>query len=270
MNRRLPTYASMFAAAYLISIAGCGRAAKTPAFQPPNPKAIGTTGAMSMTQERVWDDKAREDLRTRLRRVILGELRLAKNDHKSILDACHEFPIGDECPESEQRTFIHFAADELKRSEAQLASERSSWPAVTDCDRLDRVEAALRDRGILLWQVSPCCDSCTVGDLPGRIDVINSRHPGFQDSIRGYAFFIDQNMPEMLSESTEISVYLGYGWLSPEKSEVADEVYEKNALAIAREVCECLRNEGFKVDWNGDFSRKIGVSINWQRRNMLE
>jgi hypothetical protein len=74
----------------------------------------------------------------------------------------------------------------------------------------------------------------------------------------------------MLSESTEVTVYLGYGWLSLDNSVVAPAVYEKNALGIAREVCECLRDEGFEVDWNGDFSRKIGVSINWQRRATLD
>jgi len=77
-------------------------------------------------------------------------------------------------------------------------------------------------------------------------------------------------MPDTLADSTELSVFLGYGWVSPDKSKVAEEIYEKNALGIAREVCECLRDEGLEVDWNGDFSRKIGVSINWQRRKMLE
>jgi hypothetical protein len=51
---------------------------------------------------------------------------------------------------------------------------------------------------------------------------------------------------------------------------MAPEAYKKNALAIAREVCECLRDEGFEVNWDGDFARKIGVSLNWQRRTMLE
>jgi hypothetical protein len=270
MYGRLPTYGSLFAVACLISISGCDRAVNAPAFQPPKSKAAGTSGETAMSQEQVWNDNAREDLRTTLRRVILGEMRLAKRDHKEILEACREVYIEDECPESEQRTFIQFAADELARAEAQLASEKSAWPAVTDCDRLDRVEAALRERGILLWQVSPCCDTCTVGELPERIHEVSRRHPGFQDRIRGYAFFIDQNMPDELADSTELSVYLAYGWLSPDHSEVAPEVYEKNALGIAREVCQCLRNEGFEVNWNGDFSRKIGVSINWQRRNRLE
>lgn len=223
-----------------------------------------------MTQDRDWNDKSRDDLRTNLESFILGELRLAKHDDAAILAACSEIYIDDECPESEQGSFVQFAAEELKRAEARLASEKSSWPEVTDCDRLDRAEARLRERGILLWQASPCCDSCTYGELPDRIDAVSRRYPGLRERIRGCAFFIDQNMPEMLSESTELHVYLGYGWLSPDNTEVATDIYESNALSIAHEVCNCLRAEGLSVDWDGDFSRKIGVRVNWQRREMLE
>lgn len=223
-----------------------------------------------MSQKRDWNDKARDGLRATLRWFILGELRLARRDHEAILQACRAAYVEDECPDNERSSFIQFAADELERAGTQLASEKSAWPAETDCDRLDRVEAALRERGILLWQVSPCCDTCTVSELPDRIDVINRRHPGFRDRIRGYAFFIDQNMPEMLSDSTELSVYLGYGWLSVDHSKVAAEIYKKNALGIGREVCECLRDESFEVHWDGDFARKIGVSINWRRRDRLD
>jgi hypothetical protein len=143
-------------------------------------------------------------------------------------------------------------------------------PDETDCDRLDRVEVALRERGILLWQVSPCCDTCTRAELPDRIAVIDRRCPGFRNRVRGYAFFIDQSMPGKLFESSLISVYVGYGWFLPDDSKVEQQVYKKNALGIAREVCDCLINEGFKPDWNGDLARKIGVSLNWQRRALLD
>ena len=91
-----------------------------------------------------------------------------------------------------------------------------------------------------------------------------------RSNVRGYAFFIDQNMADMLAEDTDVSVYLGYGWFSQEESSVAPDVYERNALDIAREVCDCLRKHGFEPDWDGSFSRKIGVSLNWQRRTMLQ
>ncbi|MBC7856886.1 MAG: hypothetical protein IAF94_25935 [Pirellulaceae bacterium] len=121
-----------------------------------------------------------------------------------------------------------------------------------------------------MWQVSPCCDTCTCGELTDRIDVIEGFQPGFCDRVRGYAFFIDQNMPEMLSDSTDLTIYLGYGWCSPDGYEVAREVYQKNALRIGHEVCECLRDEGFEVDWDGKLACKICLSINWQRRTLLE
>ena len=254
----------------LVAIGGCDRGAKAPTFRSSEPKAGESYGDSVMSQNHDWNDKARDELRATLRWFILGELRLARRDHEAILQACRDVYVDDQCPESERSTFIQFAADELERAGAQLASEKSAWPAETDCDRLDRVEAALRERGILLWQVSPCCDTCTVGELPDRIDVINRHHPGFRNRIRGYAFFIDQNMPEMLSDRTEPSVHLGYGWLSADRQKVAAEVYEKNALGIGREVCECLRDEDFEVDWDGDLARKIRVSINWRRRDRLD
>jgi hypothetical protein len=229
---------------------------------------IATSTAMS--NEQAWNDTTRNELRDSLRKATLGELRLAKRGHKEILDACREVYIQDGCPERERETFVQFATDELNRAASRLASERATWPEETDCDRLDRVEVALRERGILLWQVSPCCDTCTFDELPGRIDVINRRSPGFRNRVRGYSFFIDQNLPEKLGDSNRLSVYLGYGWLSPDGSKVASEVYRKNALGIAREVCECLSNEGFDPDWNGDFDRKIGVSLCWQRRTLLK
>lgn len=108
-----------------------------------------------MGDEPIWNDESRDGLRETLRQVILGELRLAKRGHEEILETCREAYIQDECPESEMDTFLHFAAEELDRAATQLAAEEATWPDETDCDRLDRVEVALRERGILLWQAPP-------------------------------------------------------------------------------------------------------------------
>jgi len=223
-----------------------------------------------MSDEQIWNDESRNHLHETLRWAVRGELRLAKRGREEILETCRDVYIQDECPEDEWDAFFQFAADELGRAEAQMASEMATWPDRTDCDRLDGVEAALRERGVLLWQASPCCDTCTGSELGDRIKEIDRRYPGFRDRVRGYAFFIDQNLPEMLSDGAQLSVYLGYGWFLPDDSEVAPEVYAKHALGIAREVCERLRDEGFEADWDGDFSRKIGVSLIWQRRTLLE
>lgn len=137
----------------------------------------------------IWNQETRDDLRKTLQWVILGELRLAKRRHKDILALCREVYIQDTCPENEWDSFDRFSAEELQRVTSRLDSEKSEWPESTDCDRLDRVENTLRERGILLWQASPCCDTCTGGELPDRIKAIEKRHPGFRDKLRGYAFF---------------------------------------------------------------------------------
>ncbi|MHC5537129.1 DUF6891 domain-containing protein [Singulisphaera rosea] len=223
-----------------------------------------------MADEPVWNDESRNELRETLRNAILGDLRLAKLDREQILQNCDEVYIQEESPEPERESLLQYAADELSRIAAQLESEAATWPEETDCDRLDRVESDLRDRGILLWQASPCCDTCTHSEISDRIDVIDDRDPGFANRVRGYSFFIDQNLPEYLAENTKLSVYLGYGWISPDDSEVAQEVYQSNALAIGREVCECLKVNNIKLDWDGKLSQKIRVSLNWQRRTMLQ
>jgi len=261
---------SVIVMACLASIEVCFRGDEREISPQPDSTTEATNGEAVMSQEHKWNDTWRDDLRATLSSFIHGELRLMRRDREEILNACREIYLEDECPESEREAFVQFAAADVDQTEARFASEKSTWPAETDCDRLDRIEATLRDRGILLWQVSPCCDTCTRGELPDRIRVINDRHPGFRNRIRGYAFFIDQNMPEMLSDSTELSVYLGYGWFSPDNSEASKEVYETNALNIAREVAECLKEEGFGVDWDGNLARKIGLSINWQRRELLD
>lgn len=223
-----------------------------------------------MSDDQAWDDEAREQLRNQIRSTILGELRLAKRDHETILEICREAFIDEDCPEEEQDEFVDFAADELSRSVARLDAERANWPSETDCDRLDRVEDTLRERGIAFWQASPCCDSCTIDEFPYRHGVIDARFPGVRNTLRGYAFFIDQNMPEYLADGTVISLFLGYGWYPPDEPRVAPEVYEQHALEIAGEVYACLRDEGFEVNWDGSFRRKIGLKLNWQRREMLQ
>lgn len=233
------------------------------------PGVTKPTNQEPMSQETTWDGSSRENLLDTLRQAILGEVRLANRDHEDIIEYCREVYLEDECPEDEREEFARFAGDELERVLIRHAEEQKTWPPETDSDRLDRVEVMLRERGILLWQASPCCDTCTYGEIGDRIDAIDQQHPGFRSKLRGAAFFIDQAMADMLSESPKISVYLGYSWFSPDDSKTPPEIYEKNALGIAGEVCESLREFGFVPDWDGSFSKKIGLTLDWQRRTML-
>lgn len=223
-----------------------------------------------MSEDGVWDDNARNLLFESLKRYILGEVRLAKLSDEEILDNCRAVYIQDSCPDEESDEFVDFATDELEVVNRELELEMAGWPEETDCDRLDRVERSLRERGIAFWQASPCCDTCTLSKLGERLAILESRCPGFRDGLRGYAFFIDQNLPEELAESRSISVYLAYGWVSPDGQDKEPDFYEPRALEIGREVCAALHQEGFEPSWDGDFGKKILVAVNWQRRSLLE
>ncbi len=223
-----------------------------------------------MSKEIVWGEGQRKDLKESLCDLILGELRLFKSDHPGILDICREVYIEDECPDAERQTFIQFAEQEIQKAAAELELGKSAWEPVTDCDRLDSAEKMLAEKDILLWQVSPCCDTCTGEALPDRVAEVDRRYPGFAERVRGYAFFIEQNLADMLAEDTQISVYLAYGWFLQDNPDVTDEEYEKNALDIGHEVCDCLRQHKLEVTWDGDFSKKIGVRLNWQRRAAVD
>lgn len=224
-----------------------------------------------MATNKPLTDASRKKLLDSIQASILGHLRLAKCDHKEILDYCREAHIREDAPKSEWESLTQFATEEIQKNAERVAAEKVHWPEETDCDRLDRVQESLRDKGILLWQASPCCDTCTGGELPERVAWVTDRHPDFADHARGYSFFIDQTLPESLSESTELPLFLSYGWFPPEEeTDPLQEEYEQNALAIAHQVCACLREEGFEPAWDGSLAHKIGITLNWQRRTMLE
>lgn len=103
-----------------------------------------------MSEAHAWTDSSREQLRKTLRSAILGELRLSKRSRQEILGACLEIHILEECPENEWNELIQFSADEFERASSRLSAEKATWPVSTDCDRLDDVEAALREQGILM------------------------------------------------------------------------------------------------------------------------
>jgi len=219
--------------------------------------------------ENEWNDDSRGELREALAEAIQGELRFARFDHQGILEYVRDVYMQDTCPDEEWQSFLDFASEEIEEAASKLSVEMATWPEETDCNRLDRVENTLREQGILLWQASPCCDTCTSAELPDRAILIDERYPGFRDILRGYAFFIDQNIPEKLAEGSNLVVYLAYGFVPTEDRELSPDENGAKALAIAKEVCHCLQSEGLKVDWDGDLSRKIRLSLNWQRRNPL-
>jgi hypothetical protein len=130
---------------------------------------------------------------------------------------------------------------------ARLLREQSSWPAVTDSDRLDSAFAALERAGILARQDFACCQSCAHAEIWDE-----AADPS---KWRGYAFYHQQDTEAAVDGN---GLYLGFGAKVAGASESA---------SIGSEIAEALRAEGLQVVWDGDVRTRIGVRpFAWQRR----
>jgi hypothetical protein len=132
---------------------------------------------------------------------------------------------------------------------AQLV-EQATWPALTDCDRLDAAFTALEGEGIICRQNFSCCGTCGSAEIWDEI-------AGAQEAgrpARGYAFY---HVQDTESAVEGYGLYLNYG---------AVEEGEAAALAVANEVVARLERHGLRVSWDGRWSRRIGVSLDWKRR----
>lgn len=141
-----------------------------------------------------------------------------------------------------------FAAATVARKRAAEAR----WPEDTDCDRLDRAFAALHEQGICAVQWAG--DTLDEG-LESVGDTINA-DGGPQHRYTGYCFFHSQDMDHALDGE---GLMLAFGPVDAET--------EADAVRIGRRVCEALRREGLRTEWNGTVERRIAVpGLRWQRR----
>jgi len=138
----------------------------------------------------------------------------------------------------------------LREARAEHDEAQRGWPARTDCDRLDDAFAALEAAGVVSRQHFSCCGTCGSSEIWAEIEAVHEAG----GLTRGYAFYHMQDT-ERATEGD--GLYLNYG---------ACEEGEDAALAIANDIVAQLEAHGLHTDWNGSWSQRIGVSLDWKRR----
>jgi hypothetical protein len=135
---------------------------------------------------------------------------------------------------------------------AALEEEKTSWPAVTDCDKLDAVFAALNERNIIALQNAGNTQS------DGYYDVRKEYESHLrQDEIIGYCFYHRQDLDQAVDCG---HMYLAFGPMDPEKEET-------EGPAVGAVIVEELKRAGFDVEWNGTFQQRIFIPrLDWKRR----
>lgn len=133
---------------------------------------------------------------------------------------------------------------------AEHLADQATWPATTDCDRLDAAFAALEASGIVARQHFACCGAC------GATQIVDEMERAAKDGrvVRGYTFFHIQDTEHAVDGE---GLFLSYG---------ARDGGKEAAVGIGHEVVAALLRQGLQPTWNGRHSHRIGLPIVWRRR----
>lgn len=154
--------------------------------------------------------------------------------------------IDDILEEDADEDMLRRAVDE--EFEKKAAAE-ATWPAETDCDRLDRTFEKLNDEGIIALHNAGYTMSDGLSDV-GEVLSEYGRH-----GIRGYCFYHGQDLERAVNGG---GLMLAFGDLDSDA---------KQKIAIGQFVKQALEDQGFVIEWNGDPESRLNIpNLDWKRR----
>jgi hypothetical protein len=179
-------------------------------------------------------------------REIDGLVRGGFDDRARIIEMlCEEMYAPGELDEAEVVAAVDAAF-------ASLARDKASWPAITDCDQLDKAFAALNARGVIALQNAGYTQSDGYDDVRQSYDERSDR-----DRVIGYCFYHGQDLERAVHGE---GLYLAFGPI-----DARNEATEGPLVGAI--IVEELRRAGFTAKWDGTFGQRICVpAIDWKRR----
>jgi hypothetical protein len=186
-----------------------------------------------------------EEIADEMRRYINRKVAAAFDAPKQIVDLAVDMVSSDAEPAVARPLAERFVQDAL----AAHQTAQASWPATTDCDRLDAAFQELNRNGIVSRQDFSCCGTC------GHVEMGQEMRAEIAKGhkVRGYAYY---HMQDTDRATDGLGLLLGYSSLvggSP-----AGE-------AVGHEIEATLQRHGLATEWNGSFNNRIGVKLDWKR-----
>lgn len=188
----------------------------------------------------------REEILTVLREHIRGDVRGGFMTEDEIIESCVEC-YADEYDEASLKKHVPVLARELLSAHQQ---EQTTWPAVTDCDRLDQALSDLEKNGIVCRQDFSCCGTCGSAEIWTEIEEADAAG----GKSRGYLFYHHQDTEGAVEYGT---LHFNYG---------STEEGEAPSLAVGNEIQAALKNRGFTVNWTGKLEQRIAIELEWKKR----
>ena len=135
---------------------------------------------------------------------------------------------------------------------AKLREEQKSWPAETDCDRLDKAFNELNSAGIIALQNAGFDQSDGYGDFR---DAYNQSHD--KSAVAGYCFYHGQDLER--AQQGE-GLLLAFGPVDAKNEPTL-------GPKIGQRIVKILEAHGFKTEWNGKFNSRIKITrFEWKKR----
>jgi hypothetical protein len=126
---------------------------------------------------------------------------------------------------------------------------QATWPAVTDCDRLDRAYAELERIGIIAL---PNVGYDMSDGLDAAFDELSERG---RDGIAGYCFYHEQDLARAVNGD---GLWLAFGDFDNDN---------RKSAAIGRKIKDVLDRFGFTVNWDGKAGTRLKiVPFDWKSR----
>jgi hypothetical protein len=141
---------------------------------------------------------------------------------------------------------------------AEHEAERKSWPATTDCDRLDAAFEELNTMGIMARHNWTCCGTC--GHAAMEVEFDRLRGKWKKKPIIGYAFYHAQHTEDAV-RGEGISLLF-----ASTVSGGGEAAYNARSCAVAKAVCGVLKAHRLKPKWEGDHNWGVELPMKWKRR----
>ncbi len=143
--------------------------------------------------------------------MISAELRDEVREHLRVqiatgddaLDELVDDVVEDFADEADDRPALAATVRDIAGEElAAYQAAQATWPAVTDCDRLDAAFRELDTAGIVARHSFTCCNTCGMAEIGGEVE------PDRVEHVRGFAFYHQQDTEAAVQEG---NLLLSYG-----------------------------------------------------------
>jgi hypothetical protein len=131
---------------------------------------------------------------------------------------------------------------------------QESWPAVTDCDRIDKAFASLESQGLMATQnFAPHPENGTA-EIVALAKAEQDNRP-----LEGFVFYEVEDTTNAV-ENNELNI--SFGALGDSATAT---------IAVAQKIVTALKAEGLEVEWDGQPNDRICLpKIDWKRRRQEE